>query len=221
MQKLQVSPGYSKSDGYCVAGLLQPPVSCSETRRILPSIHGLGKVNQFIVVPSFTMETLFSIITALQSREWITKIDLKDVYHTGLRQPLEILPPCSSRSNLSVPCPPVWAFDGSSGIHQDIGSCGPAVAHSGRPCPILTWTTELCVRILITESGTYTTNFSTSPVFGLNDQLKHVNVTTLTHSGLCGFKFQPGTSPYFSYGLFLTSSHQFPIPSPSTVMPAR
>ena len=62
--------------------------------------------------------------------------------HTGLRQPLEILPPCSSRSSLSVPCPPVWPLDGSSGIHQDVGSCGPAVAHSGRPCPILTWTTE-------------------------------------------------------------------------------
>ena len=135
--------------------------------------------------------------------------------HTGLRQPLEILPPCSSRSSLSVPCPPVWALDSSSGIHQDVGSCGPAVAHSGRPCPILTWTIELCVRILKTESGTYTTNFSTSSVFGLNNQLKQVNVTTLTHSGLSGFKFQPGTSPYFSYGLFLTSSHQCPIPSVS------
>ena len=61
--------------------VFQPFVSCSETRRIFPSIHGLGKVNQFIVVPSFTMETLFSIITALQPREWIMKIDLKDVYH--------------------------------------------------------------------------------------------------------------------------------------------
>ena len=65
------------------------------------------------------------------------------------------------------------------------------------------------------ESGTYTTNFSTSSVFGLNDQLKHVNVTTLTHSGLSGFTFQPGTSPYFSYGLFLTSSHQCPVLSVS------
>ena len=51
--------------------------------------------------------------------------------------------------------------------------------------------------------------------FRLNDQLKHVNVTTLTHSGLSGFTFQPGTSPYFSYRLFLTSSHQCPIPSAS------
>ena len=27
------------------------------------------------------METLFSIIAALQPQEWITKIDLKDAYH--------------------------------------------------------------------------------------------------------------------------------------------
>ena len=39
------------------------------------------KLNQFIVVPSFKMETLFSIIAALQPQEWITKIDLKDAYH--------------------------------------------------------------------------------------------------------------------------------------------
>ena len=39
------------------------------------------KLNQFIVVPSFKMETLFSMIAALQPQEWITKIDLKDAYH--------------------------------------------------------------------------------------------------------------------------------------------
>ena len=44
-------------------------------------IINLKKLNQFIVVPSFKMETLFSIIAALQPQEWITKIDLKDAYH--------------------------------------------------------------------------------------------------------------------------------------------
>ena len=44
-------------------------------------IIDLKKLNQFIVVPSFKMETLFSIIAALQPNEWITKIDLKDAYH--------------------------------------------------------------------------------------------------------------------------------------------
>ena len=44
-------------------------------------IIDLKKLNQFIVIPSFKMETLFSIIAALQPQEWITKIDLKDAYH--------------------------------------------------------------------------------------------------------------------------------------------
>ena len=44
-------------------------------------IIDLKKLNQFIVVPSFKMETLFSMIAALQPQEWITKIDLKDAYH--------------------------------------------------------------------------------------------------------------------------------------------
>ena len=44
-------------------------------------IIDLKKLNQFLVVPSFKMETLFSIIAALQPNEWITKIDLKDAYH--------------------------------------------------------------------------------------------------------------------------------------------
>ena len=39
------------------------------------------KLNQFIIVPSFKMETLFSIIAAIQPQEWITKIDLKDACH--------------------------------------------------------------------------------------------------------------------------------------------
>ena len=44
-------------------------------------IIDLKKLNQFIIVPSFKMETLFSIIATLQPQEWITKIDLKDAYH--------------------------------------------------------------------------------------------------------------------------------------------
>ena len=44
-------------------------------------IIDLKKLNQFIVVALFKMETLFSIIAALQPQEWITKIDLKDAYH--------------------------------------------------------------------------------------------------------------------------------------------
>ena len=44
-------------------------------------IIDLKKLNLFLDIPSFKMETLFSIIAALQPQEWITKIDLKDAYH--------------------------------------------------------------------------------------------------------------------------------------------
>ena len=38
----------------------------------------LKKLNLFLDIPSFKIETLFA---ALQPQEWITKIDLKDAYH--------------------------------------------------------------------------------------------------------------------------------------------
>ena len=41
----------------------------------------LKKLNLFLDIPSFKMETLFSIIAGLQPQEWISKIDLKDAYH--------------------------------------------------------------------------------------------------------------------------------------------
>ena len=44
-------------------------------------IIDLKKLNLFLDIPSFKMETLFSIIAALQPQEWITKIDVKDAYH--------------------------------------------------------------------------------------------------------------------------------------------
>ena len=44
------------------------------------AIIDLKKLNLYLEVPSFKMETLFSIIAALQPLEWITKINLKDAY---------------------------------------------------------------------------------------------------------------------------------------------
>ena len=135
--------------------------------------------------------------------------------HTGPRQQPEILPLCSSRSSLSVPCPPVRALDSSTGIHQDISSCGPTVTHSRHPCPRLHGRLDYTCAFSRTESRTYKTYSSTSSITGLDDQLGQINVTTLSNSGLSGFTFQPGTSPYFPSGLFLTNSHQRPIPSVS------
>ena len=54
-------------------------------------IIDLKKLNLYLEVPSFKMETLFSIIAALQPQEWITKIDLKDacpyiLVHQNIRE---------------------------------------------------------------------------------------------------------------------------------------
>ena len=135
--------------------------------------------------------------------------------HTGPCQHSEILPLCSSRSSLSVPCPPVRALDSSTGIHQDISSCGPTATHSRHPCPRLLGRLDYTCAFSRTESRTYTAYSSTSSITGLDDQLGQINVTTLSNPGLSGFTFQPGTSPYFPSGLLLTNSHQRPIPSVS------
>ena len=44
-------------------------------------IIDLKKLNLFLDIPSFKMETLLPIVAAFQPQEWVTKIDLKDVYH--------------------------------------------------------------------------------------------------------------------------------------------
>ena len=135
--------------------------------------------------------------------------------HSGPCQHPEILPLGSSRSSLSVQCPPVRALDSSTGIHQDISSCGPTAMHSRHPCPRLLGRLDHTCAFSRTESRTYTVYSSTPSITGLDDQLGQINVTTLSNPGLSGFTFQPGTSPYFPSGLILTNSHQRPIPSVS------
>ena len=208
--------GYRGGDGHYVAGLLQPPVSCPETRLILPSNHRLEEVKS---IPNSSFVQDGDPILNYSSPP-TTGMDHKDrpegrlPSHTGPSQHPEILPLCS-RSNLSVPCPTVRALHGSTGIHQDISSCGPTVMHSRHPCPRLLGRLDCTCTFSRTESRTYTTYSSTSSIAGLDDQLGQINVTTLTNSGLSGFTFQPSTSPYFPSGLFLTNSHQRPIPSVS------
>ena len=133
--------------------------------------------------------------------------------HSGPRQHLQILPVRSSQDSLSIPCSSISALDGSKGIHQDSSSCGPAFTLSRNPGPRVVGRLDHMCKFLRTESGTYTTHYSTSTIIGLDNQLGQINVTTLTNPGLSGFTFQPRTSPYFSSGLVLTNFHQCPIPS--------
>ena len=217
VQKLQVSQAIEEvmdttSPGYYSLLFLVPKPDES----FRPIIY-LKKLNQFLIVPSFKMETLFSIIAAFQPQEWIKKNRPEGCLpsHTGSCQHPEILPLCSSRSSLSFPCAPVRALESSTGIPQDISSCGPTATHSRHPCPRLLGRLDYTCAFSRTESRTYTVYSSTSSITGLDDQLGQINVTTLSNPGLSGFTFQPGTNPYFPSRLILTNSHQRPIPSVS------
>ena len=153
-------------------------------------IIDLKKLNQFIMVPSFKMETLFSIIAALQPQEWITKIDLKDAYHilvhvnirkyfrfvvAGIVYQFRVLPFGLSTAPRK--------------FTKTLSSCGPAVTLSRNQGPRVLGRLDHTCKFSRTESGTYTTHYLTSTIIGLDNQLGQINVTTLTNPGLSGFTF--------------------------------
>ena len=73
--------GHRRSDGSLASGIYSSLFLVPKPDGTFRPIIDLKKLNIYLDIPSFKMETLFSIITALQSQEWITKIDLKDAYH--------------------------------------------------------------------------------------------------------------------------------------------
>ena len=216
VQKLQVSQAIEKvmdttSPGYFSRLFLVPKPDGS-----FRPIIDLKKLNQFLIVPSFKMETLFSIIAALQPQEWITKIDLKDAYHhilvhvnirkyfrfvvAGIVYQFRVLPFRLSTAP--------WEFTKTlAPVVQLLRTQGIRV-HA--------YLDDWIIRAHSREqSRTYTVYSSTSSITELDDQLGQINVTTLSNPGLSGFTFQPGTSPNFPSTPILTNSHQRPIPSVS------
>ena len=133
--------------------------------------------------------------------------------HPGTRQHLQILPVRCSWDSLSIPGPPVWTINSSKGIHQDSSTCDPAASFSRYPGPCLLGPLDNSCHFSRTESGTYPTYFTTSPITGMDNQLGQINVTTIQNPGLSGFTFQLRTSPHFSSGLILTYSHRGSLPS--------
>ena len=135
--------------------------------------------------------------------------------HPGTRQHPQILPVCCSRDSLSILGPPVWTINSSTGIHQDSSPCDPAASFSRHPSPRLLGRLDNSCHFSRTESGTYTTHYTTSPITGMDNQLGQIKVTTLQNPGLSGFTFQLRTGPHIPSGLVLTNSHRGPIPSVS------
>ena len=207
--------GHRGGDGHYVAGLLQPPISSPETRRFFQSHHRLEEVES--VHCSSIVQNGDPILH--YSSPSTTEMDHKDRLegcipsHYGPCQHPQILPVRCSRDSLSIPGPPVWTINSSKGIHQDSSPCDPAASLSRHPGPRLLGRLDNSCHFSRTESGTYTTHYTTSTITGMDNQLGQINVTTLPNPGLPGFTFQLRTSPHISSGLVLTNSHRGPIPS--------
>ena len=88
-------------------------------------IINLKKLNLSLVVPSFKMETLFSIIAALQPQQWITKIDLKDTYQLTMTSQHQEIRFVISGKTYQFRVLPVWAIGGTKRFHLNIGSGSP------------------------------------------------------------------------------------------------
>ena len=131
--------------------------------------------------------------------------------YLGARQHSKILQVCSSRNSFSIPGPPVWTINSSTGIHQVSSTCDSAASFPRYPSPRLPGRLDNSCYISGTEPGTYSTCFTTSTITGMDNQLGQINVTTIQNSGLSGFTFQLRTSPHISSGLVLTYSHRGPL----------
>ena len=207
--------GHRGSDGHYVARILQPPISCSETRRFIPSHHRLEEVEP---VPCSSViqngnSLLHNSSTSTPRMDNEDRLEGRIPSYLGTRQYPKILPVCSSRNSFSIPGPPVWTINSSTGIHQVSSTCDSAASFSRYPGPRLPGRLDNSCYISGTEPGTYSTCFTTSTITGMDNQLGQINVTTIQNSGLSGFTFRLRTSPHISSGLILTYSHRGPLTS--------
>ena len=207
--------GHRGSDGDYVARILQPPISCSETRRFIPSHHRLEEVEPVprcsVIQNGNSLLHNSSISTPRMDNE--DRLERRIPSYLGTRQYPKIFPVCSSRNSFSIPGPPVWTINSSTGIHQVSSTCDSAASFPRYPGPRLPGRLDNSCYISGTEPGTYSTCFTTSTITGMDNQLGQINVTTIQNSGFSGSTFQLRTSPHVSSGLVLTYSHRGPLPS--------
>ena len=209
--------GHRGGDGYYVAGVLQPPISSPKTRRFFPSHHRLEEVKSvhcgsIIQNGNALLNNSSTSTTGMDHKD---RLEGRIPSHPGTRQHPQILPVRCSWNSLSIPGPPVWTINSSTGIHQDSRPCDPTASFSRHPSPRLLGRLDNSCHFSRTESGTYTTHYTTSPITGMDNQLGQINVSTLQNTGLSGFTFQLRTGPHIPSGLVLTNSHRGPIPSVS------
>ena len=168
------------------------------------------KLNFFLDVPSFKMETLFSIIATLQPQEWITKIDLKDVYHhipvhVNIRKYFRFVISGKTYHFLVLP---FGLSTAPPRVHQNLGTSVSAAPYSGYKSSCLSGRLDYPNRFPRTESSSYSSDHPTVTISPLDYKLEEVYASSLTHTRLLGTPFQSRESNHFSSGLILRFSHQ-------------
>ena len=85
----------------------------------------LSRLNRYLDIPTFRMETADRIRSCLQPNSWVTSLDLKDAYHVvpysdapGLS---EVPQTSDRRPILSVLSSPLWHFDSPVVVHESRG----------------------------------------------------------------------------------------------------
>ena len=168
-------------------------------------IIDLKVLNQYLEVPSFKMETLFSIAAALRPREWIIKTDLTDAYHHILRHP-HIHKHFWFVTNSVTYQFQVLLFSLFTAPHEFTRTL-PPVVQLLRSWGIQIKALDSPCQLSITGSGSCTENFAVTTVTGVNGQLGQMSTCSLTTSG---FSWPPlrGTSiSDHSTGILLQKCH--------------
>ena len=132
VQKLHLSQAIEEVMDTMSLGFFQPPISSPKTRRFFSSHHRLEEVES--VHCSSIVQNGNALLN--NSSTSTTGMDHKDRLegripsHPGTRQHPQILRVRCSRDSLSIPGPPVWTINSSTGIHQDSSPCDPAASFS-------------------------------------------------------------------------------------------
>ena len=171
-------------------------------------IIDLKKLNLYLEVPSFKMETLFSIIAALQPLEWITKIDIKDAYHHILVHQNNRKYFCFVIAGKTYQFR-VLPFGLSTTPREFTKNLGPirtVTQNQRHQSPCLSRRLDNQGGHSRTLYSTYTGDYSTPAFLWMDHKLEEVHSRILTHSRLSGTSLQSRTSHCFSTQLLYRDS---------------
>ena len=167
-------PSHRRSEGHLVTGLLQSPLSVSQTKRIFPSNHRSQEVKSVSGHTFFQNGNFF----LHHPSSTTTRMDYQDKTQRCLSsypspcEHLQVLSLCCSWKDLSVLCTPVWSLDGTPRVYQDLSTCCSTASYPRDKSSCIPRRLDHPSRFTWTESPTYPTNHPTSTNFGMDYQLE-------------------------------------------------